>query len=116
MIHIDHVLIHKLSMPLVTPFETSSAKIDHKELIILEVRDQSGITVFSECVAKQIPNYMPETVDTAIVMLTNHILPLIMHRSFDTPQTIEKNTTGTINIFSEDINKLPGTSIKSKKK
>ena len=31
----------------------------------------------------------------------------------ETPQTIEKKTTGTINIFSEDINKLPGISIKS---
>ena len=32
---------------------------------------------------------------------------------FDTPLTIEKNTTGTISILSEDINKLPGISIKS---
>ena len=32
---------------------------------------------------------------------------------FDTPLTIEKNTTGTINIFRDDINKIPGTSIKS---
>ena len=34
---------------------------------------------------------------------------------FETPLTIEKNTTGTINIFRDDINRLPGTSIKSKK-
>ena len=34
---------------------------------------------------------------------------------FETPLTIEKNTTGTINIFRDDINRLPGTSTKSKK-
>ena len=44
----------------------------------------------------------------------NDIVPILPNveilLKFETPLTIEKNTTGTINIFRDDINRLPGTS------
>ena len=46
------------------------------------------MSVWSECVAKQIPNYMPETVDTASVILTKHVIPLMLNQSFDTPMAM----------------------------
>ena len=74
MIHIKKVVMRIVRMELVTPFETSSARITHKDLLLMEWHDASGIRVMSECVAKHIPNYTPETVDTAFVVLKKHIL------------------------------------------
>ena len=50
--------------------------------------------------------------NTDIVPILPNVAILL---KLETPLTIEKNTTGTINIFNDDINKLPGTSIKSTK-
>jgi len=100
MIHIKKVVMRIVRMELVTPFETSSARITHKDILLMEWHDASGIRVMSECVAKHIPNYTPETVDTAFVVLKKHILPLIMHQDFDTPQsltnTIQRHVRGNL--------------------
>lgn len=88
MITIEKVTLRIIEMPLVTPFETASARIDKKALLLLEATDKDGVTAFSECVAKQIPNYSPETVDTALIMLKKHILPLVLHQSFESPEAM----------------------------
>lgn len=88
MIQIQQVIIRHVSMEMVTPFESSSSSIQTKEALILEVFDQSGIVVFSECVARHIPDYLPETIDTSFAVLTKHILPLIIGQSFDTPSAM----------------------------
>ncbi|MGC6366564.1 MAG: o-succinylbenzoate synthase [Candidatus Marinamargulisbacteria bacterium] len=91
MIKFNQVTFRIIELPLVTPFETSSARIDNKRLLLLEFIDQNGTQIFSECVAKQIPNYTPETVDTAHVVLKKHILPLVLGQSFDHPtHVVEK--------------------------
>ena len=88
MIKFKTVIFRIIEMPLVTPFETSSARIDNKSLLLLEFIDHEGTRIFSECVAKQIPNYTPETVDTALIVLKKHILPLILGHSFQHPSDL----------------------------
>ena len=50
--------------------------------------------------------------NTEIVPILPNVAILL---KLETPLTIEKNTTGTINIFRDDIKRLPGISIKSTK-
>ncbi len=88
MIKFTHATFRIIEMPLVSPFETSSARIDNKQLLLLELNDADGRSVYSECVAKQIPNYTPETVDTAFIVLKKHVLPLILGHTFEHPSDL----------------------------
>ena len=98
MIEFKRVVCRIIEMPLVKAFETSSDQINQKSLLLLEFMDKSGLSVFSECVARQMPNYTPETLDTAYMVLKKHILPFVLGQSFDHPShmvdTIRRHIRG----------------------
>ena len=88
MINITHVSLYQFPLKLKFPFEISSARITHRPIFLLKVQDASGISVWSECVAKGLPNYSPETDDTAWHIISKFILPLVLNQSFNHPSDI----------------------------
>jgi O-succinylbenzoate synthase len=88
MIKFTRATLRIIEMPLVTPFESASDLITNQHILLLELTDADGRCVFSECVAKQRPNYTPETVDTALIVLKKHMLPLVIGQSFQHPSDL----------------------------
>ena len=84
MIKFNQVTFRIIELPLVTPFETSSARMIINGYCCWNLSIKMAHKYFRN-VAKQIPNYTPETVDTAHVVLKKHILPLVLGQSFDHP-------------------------------
>ncbi len=88
-IHIDRITLREIQLTLKEPFQISSGTTTTRRILLLEVEDKEGVTVWSECVAGEKPNYFPETIDTARIAITQYIAPLILHKSFRHPREIK---------------------------
>ena len=74
---IDSITLYHIRLPLVTPFETSFGRIDHKECILVELRADDLIG-FGESAVERDPGYNYETVGTAWHILKEFVAPLIL--------------------------------------
>ncbi|MCE9646189.1 MAG: o-succinylbenzoate synthase [Chloroflexi bacterium] len=74
---IESILLHHLRMPLVSPFETSFGRETDRECILVEIHAE-GLTGYGECVASRDPGYNYETTGTALHILKEFIVPLLL--------------------------------------
>ena len=77
---IDKVTAHRLSLPLVRPFRTSFGTEYDKDVILIEVTNDSGATGWGECVAAPDPLYSHEFNDAALLVLGDHLVPRVLDR------------------------------------
>ena len=85
MITLSRIRLREIRLPLREPFRISSGVVSERRILLLELTDASGLTVWSECVAGEAPNYTPETVDTAWVAISQWIVPRVLGQSFAHP-------------------------------
>ncbi|HTQ79136.1 MAG TPA: enolase C-terminal domain-like protein, partial [Thermoanaerobaculia bacterium] len=88
MIQIDRIELFEISLPLVEPFRISSATTTTRRILLLHLRSAEGAEVWSECVAGEVPNYSPETVDTAWLALREWVAPRVLGRRFAGPEEL----------------------------
>ena len=62
---LERLTLRELLLPLNEPFRISSGTQTSRRILLLELEDAEGTTVWSECVAPEEPNYNGETIDTA---------------------------------------------------
>ncbi len=85
MIRIDRITLREIRLRLREPFRISSGVVDERRILLLEIRDASGITEWSECVAGELPNYSPETIDTAWLAIREWLAPRLLGKSVGVP-------------------------------
>ena len=78
MITLNSIRMREIRLPLREPFRISSGVISDRRILLLELTDASGVTVWSECVAGEKPNYTPETIDTAWIAISEWIAPRVL--------------------------------------
>jgi O-succinylbenzoate synthase len=78
----------EIRLPLKEPFQISSGVATVRRILLVELTDTEGITVWAECVAGEHPNYSPETIDTAWLALRDWIAPRVLGRTFANPREI----------------------------
>jgi O-succinylbenzoate synthase len=59
-----------------------------RRIPLLELRDADGVTVWSECVALEMPNYSAEAIDTAWYALCEWVAPRIIGHDFAHPSEV----------------------------
>jgi O-succinylbenzoate synthase len=74
---ISSITLHHISMPLVSPFETSFGRETDRQCVIIALQAE-GLTGYGECVASREPGYNYETTGTAWHILKDFIAPLIL--------------------------------------
>ncbi|UHP09892.1 o-succinylbenzoate synthase [Listeria marthii] len=80
-------LIHA-ELPLVAPFKTSYGELKSKDFYIVELVSEDGICGYGELEAFPIPDYTEETLDTAILIVKQHLLPLLAQKEIHTPEEV----------------------------
>lgn len=85
---IDSIIMREISLRLREPFRISSGTVSERRILLLEISDGEGITAWAECVAGERPNYSYETIDTAWLMIRDHIAPRVLASSFESPADI----------------------------
>jgi o-succinylbenzoate synthase len=82
---IDRIVLREIRLPLKEPFRISSGEVRERRIMLLELHDSAGASVWSECVAGEAPNYSSETIDTAWIAITNWVAPRVLGRVFAHP-------------------------------
>lgn len=77
---IENIELRHIKMELVSPFTTSMGTEYDEEHIIVRV-DGEGLTGWGECVAEGTPFYSYETVTTAWHILSDFLIPSIIHKN-----------------------------------
>lgn len=85
MLRIDRITLREIRIPLREAFRISSGVVEERRILLLELRDSSGVTEWSECVAGELPNYSPETIDTAWLAIREWLAPRILGKGIGVP-------------------------------
>ena len=73
---IDAIILREVQMPLVRPFETSFGVTRNRRVLLAEVRSE-GLTGWGECTAGERPYFSAESTDTAWVVITQELGPML---------------------------------------
>lgn len=84
---IESIEIRELTLDLIHPFETSFARANSQNFLLLKVW-VDGIAGWSECVADHAPDYSYETVRTAWHAIEDFIAPLVFTHTYSHPDEI----------------------------
>jgi len=87
-VFIERIIMREIPLRLKAPFHISSGTTFERRILLLELTDEDGITAWSECVAGEQPNYSPETIDTAWLMIREHAAPRVMGRDIGHPRDV----------------------------
>lgn len=77
--------LHRVALPLVHRFQTSSHSKSHLEHILVRLVDESGAVGWGEIASPSGPFYSPETVDTCWLIGHRYLLPGVVGRRWDHP-------------------------------
>ncbi|MFN8413366.1 MAG: o-succinylbenzoate synthase [Anaerolineales bacterium] len=90
---IESVSLYHVSMPLVSPFETSFGRETDRECILIEIKSE-GLIGYGECVASRDPGYNYETTGTATHILSEFIVPLILGKDVKDAADFQQRVLG----------------------
>jgi O-succinylbenzoate synthase len=95
MLIVERVVLETIRMRLKQAFRISSGVSDERRIVLVRLvtSDATGV---GECVAGEEPNYSYETVDTALMMLEQHLAPAILGLEFPGPRELGEALTRAI--------------------
>jgi O-succinylbenzoate synthase len=93
-IQIQDIILHEVAIPLAEPLKTSFGGDLVKTAILIELTTAEGVKGWGEVAVEIEPGYGPETMNTALHILRDHILPAhrrveIIHPTL-IPRTLER--------------------------
>jgi O-succinylbenzoate synthase len=74
---LERIELREIELPLKWPFETSFGRTTRRRIMIVRVFDESGACGYGECTAGEEPFYNHETVDSAWIIIVNHVAPML---------------------------------------
>jgi O-succinylbenzoate synthase len=86
-VKIERIGLHVLQLPLKQPFTTSFGTQKVRELILVELESE-GVTGWGEVSTLPEPLYNYETTKTALHILEDFLIPLVLGRTFSHPDTM----------------------------
>ncbi|MCC7194395.1 MAG: o-succinylbenzoate synthase [Gemmatimonadaceae bacterium] len=86
--HIDQIILREIPLALREPFRISSGAIHERRILLLELYDRSGARAWSECIAGEAPNYSPETIDTAWIIVEQYAATRLLGRNVEHPGAV----------------------------
>jgi O-succinylbenzoate synthase len=98
MIQLSRITLREIRLKLREPFRISSGVVEERRILLLELHDAGGVTEWAECVAGELPNYSPETIDTAWFAIREWLAPRLLGKSIAGPEAVheilERNVSG----------------------
>ncbi len=76
-LQLERVELREIELPLKAPFETSFGRFTRRRILVVKAFDRHGMAGYGECVAPEGPFFNHETIDTAWLMTTKYIAPLL---------------------------------------
>ncbi len=80
---LQSLTLREIRLPLREPFRISSGVTTERRIFLLEARDNDGAVAWGECVAGELPNYSPETIDGAWAIIRDVAAPRVLGKTID---------------------------------
>jgi O-succinylbenzoate synthase len=80
MLVVDRIAVREIRLALKEPFRISSGVESERRILLVELSDHAGSSVWAECVAFPRPNFTPETIDTAWLAIREWLAPRLLGR------------------------------------
>ncbi len=93
MLTLAAITLREIALELVEPFRISSGETRHRRILLLELLDTDGVRAWSEGVAGERPNYSAETIDTAWLMIRDHVAPRVLGVRFESAADVHPRLT-----------------------
>lgn len=87
---IEEAVIYHLVMPLRETFKTSYGSMNDKHLCIIKIVSNDGLEGYGELDAFAAPWYTEETTETAVLIIKNHLLPMLKNVNLTNPDQINQ--------------------------
>jgi O-succinylbenzoate synthase len=82
-LNLERIELREIELPLKSPFETSFGRTTRRRILIVRVFDRDGASGYGECVASEGPFFNHETIDTAWLITSQYIAPLLASANWD---------------------------------
>lgn len=86
---VTEVTVRTVKMRMKFPFETSFGVLQDKEFLVLEAKTENGLVGYGEGVAFTAPWYTEETVHSMEHVLTQFLIPAILHKEIEHPDELQ---------------------------
>src|SRR5215210_6755990 len=90
-LQLERIELREIELPLKWPFETSFGRTTRRRIMIARVFDSSGAFGYGECTASEDPFYNHETIDTAWLIVTNYVAPLLAAARITSAQEVNES-------------------------
>lgn len=90
MITLKDITLREIALPLREPFRISSGVESTRRILLLHLQTKEGLETWSECVAGALPNYCPETIDTAWLAIRAWLAPKLLGQTIEEPSQTHK--------------------------
>lgn len=76
-LQLEKIELREIELPLRHPFETSFGRTTRRRIMIIRAFDKQGAVGYGECTAAEDPFFNHETIDTAWLIVTHFVAPLL---------------------------------------
>ena len=90
---ISRIQLREIELPLKAPFETSFGVTTRRRILIVRVFDKSGASGYGECTAMEGPFYNHETIDTAWLIISKYISPMLSSARLSAAHAVRRALT-----------------------
>ena len=87
-ITIKKIRLHAIALPQVEPLRTSFGQEPFKSAVLIEVVTEEGVVGWGEVSAEIKPGYSPETMGTALHILQEFLVPMLIGKSLTSPSEV----------------------------
>ena len=87
---LERMELREIELPLKAPFETSFGRTTRRRILIVRVFNHDGASGYGECVASENPFFNHETIDTAWLMTTRYVAPLLRAAGVETAAQVNE--------------------------
>jgi len=86
---INEVILYKMNMRMKNPFTTSFGTEQNRLFILVEVKNENGLSGWGECVTTERPLYIEEFTDSSWIMLEKFLIPSVLKTDIDHPDELQ---------------------------
>src|SRR3954469_8375456 len=97
MFALDRITLREIRLALKEPFRISSGVMAERRILLVQLADRDGASVWAECVAFSLPIYTAETIDTAWLAVRDWLAPRLLGRTLkasDVAAILDENIRG----------------------
>ncbi len=97
MFALDRITLREIRLALKEPFRISSGVMAERRILLVQLADRDGASVWAECVAFSLPIYTAETIDTAWLAVRDWLAPRLLGRTLNASEVaaiLDENIRG----------------------